>query len=99
MLRPGDDETLQKLQSEIQAVENQVDMWIRDLAEISHDRTRLDIEWIQLRCKLQRSMTHIEMAHIDFELIEQQHRDIWRQFLYELPHADKRVNTEITETP
>ncbi|CAD5214996.1 unnamed protein product [Bursaphelenchus okinawaensis] len=95
-LRRGNPELLQQLQKDIQAVENQVDIWMRDLAEISSDRTNLDIELIQLRCKLQRSMTNIELAHIDFEMIEEQHRDIWRRFLYELPKPEKRV-ADITE--
>lgn len=36
-------ELLTQLQKEISAVETQVDIWIRELAEINGDRTRLDV--------------------------------------------------------
>lgn len=43
---------LKRLDDEIRAVEKQVDGWIKNLAEISEDRTKLNIDLINLRCKL-----------------------------------------------
>ncbi|KAI6176710.1 hypothetical protein M3Y97_00828400 [Aphelenchoides bicaudatus] len=80
-----DNQVLKRLDSEIRAVEKQVDEWMKDLAEVSSDRTKLNIDLIQLRCKLRHSLTNINLAHIDFEVIEQQHRDVWRKFLYDIP--------------
>uniref|UniRef100_A0AC35TIG5 Uncharacterized protein n=1 Tax=Rhabditophanes sp. KR3021 TaxID=114890 RepID=A0AC35TIG5_9BILA len=81
-VKPNESEVLEKLQKEIRAVESQVDIWIRELSEINEVRTHLDMEFIKLRSKLQRSMTNIEIAHLDFDKIEKHHRDIWKKFLY-----------------
>jgi hypothetical protein len=35
---------LKRLDTEIRAVEKQVDGWMKDLAEVSHDRTRLNVK-------------------------------------------------------
>uniref|UniRef100_A0AC34QGQ9 Uncharacterized protein n=1 Tax=Panagrolaimus sp. JU765 TaxID=591449 RepID=A0AC34QGQ9_9BILA len=75
-------ELLQQLQREISAVEAQVDIWIKELAEINGDRTRLDIEFIKLRSQLQYSMTNTEIAQLDLETMERRHREMWKKFLY-----------------
>uniref|UniRef100_A0A7E4WC89 Uncharacterized protein n=1 Tax=Panagrellus redivivus TaxID=6233 RepID=A0A7E4WC89_PANRE len=77
-------ELLNQLQREISAVETQVDIWIRELAEINDDRTRLDIEFVKLRSQLQKSMTNIEIAQLDFETMERRHCDMWKNFLYNM---------------
>ncbi|KAI6235686.1 hypothetical protein M3Y95_00077900 [Aphelenchoides besseyi] len=97
-LKKDDPVLLKRLQRDIRAVESQVNCWMRDLAEISGDRTKLDIELIKLRCKLQRSMTNIEIAHIDFEFIEAQHREIWDQFLSEIPSSKSNIRPKPTES-
>lgn len=88
-LKPTEPEVLEKLQKEIKAVEDQVDIWIRELSEINEVRTHLDIEFIQLKAKLQRSMTNIEIAHLDFDTIEENHRLIWKKFLYNTRQLSK----------
>ncbi|TKR78289.1 hypothetical protein L596_019119 [Steinernema carpocapsae] len=79
--KPADPEHLVSLQKEIRSIERQVDAWIREIAAINDARKKLDIEFIQLRSKLQRSATNIEIANIDFEKLEHQHRDKWKSFL------------------
>ncbi|KAH7731895.1 hypothetical protein AAVH_00793 [Aphelenchoides avenae] len=81
-LKPGDPEIMSRLRREIRAVQTQVAVWIRELAEITGNRTELDIEFIQLHSKLQRSMTSIEIAHFDLDALETQHRNMWKKFLY-----------------
>uniref|UniRef100_A0A0N4Z2M3 Nsp1_C domain-containing protein n=1 Tax=Parastrongyloides trichosuri TaxID=131310 RepID=A0A0N4Z2M3_PARTI len=88
-VKPTSPEVLEKLQKEIKAVEDQVDIWIRELSEINETRTHLDIEFIQLKSKLQRSMTNIEIAHLDFDTIEKNHRNIWKKFLYNTRQLSK----------
>ncbi|KAE9550694.1 hypothetical protein FO519_006095 [Halicephalobus sp. NKZ332] len=73
---------LQQLQREISAVETQVDIWIKELAEINGDRTRLDIEFIKLRSQLKYSKTNIGIAQLDLETMERRHREMWKKFLY-----------------
>ncbi|VDM43217.1 unnamed protein product [Toxocara canis] len=80
--KPVDARTVAELQKEIQHVESQVDIWMKELAEINEARTNLDIEFIRLRSKLQRSVTNIEVANIDFDRLERLHSDMWENFLY-----------------
>ncbi|KAK0417430.1 hypothetical protein QR680_013004 [Steinernema hermaphroditum] len=79
--KPADPALLLSIQKEIRSIERQVDTWIREIAAISDARTKLDIEFVQLRGKLQRSVTNIEIANIDFEKLERNHRDKWKSFL------------------
>uniref|UniRef100_A0A915AMZ9 Tektin n=1 Tax=Parascaris univalens TaxID=6257 RepID=A0A915AMZ9_PARUN len=80
--KPVDANTVAELQKEIEHVESQVDIWMKELAEINEARTNLDVEFIRLRSKLQRSMTNIEVANIDFDRIERLHHDTWKNFLH-----------------
>uniref|UniRef100_A0AC34GS07 Uncharacterized protein n=1 Tax=Panagrolaimus sp. ES5 TaxID=591445 RepID=A0AC34GS07_9BILA len=81
--KPGNPpDLLNQLQREISAVETQVDIWIRELADINDDRMRLDIEFIKLRTQLLSSMTNIEIAQLDLDSMERRHKDMWKNFLY-----------------
>ena len=84
-LRPHDPEILLRLKNEFNAVETQVDIWIRELMEIHDDRMILDVnngfEFVQMRSRLQKSLTNIELAHIDLENLQKQHHSIWKKFL------------------
>uniref|UniRef100_A0A1I8A2R8 Uncharacterized protein n=1 Tax=Steinernema glaseri TaxID=37863 RepID=A0A1I8A2R8_9BILA len=79
--KPADPALLLSIQKEMRSIERQVDTWIREIAAISDARTKLDIEFIQLRSKLQRSVTNIEIANIDFDKLERSHREKWKSFL------------------
>ncbi|VDD95147.1 unnamed protein product [Enterobius vermicularis] len=74
-------EEVDRLQREISFVEAEVDVWMKELAEVNDARTNLDIQFIQLRSKLQRSMTNVEVANIDFDLLEKNHCATWKNFL------------------
>uniref|UniRef100_A0A0N5AHW3 Spectrin repeat-containing domain protein n=1 Tax=Syphacia muris TaxID=451379 RepID=A0A0N5AHW3_9BILA len=74
-------EEVDRLQREISYVEAEVDVWMKELAEVNDARTNLDIEFIQLRSKLQKSMTNVEVASIDFDLLEKNHCATWKNFL------------------
>jgi chromosome segregation ATPase len=80
--KSGNPDLLNQLQREISAVETQVDIWIRELADINDDRMRLDIEFIKLRTQLLSSMTNIEIAQLDLDSMERRHKDMWKNFLY-----------------
>uniref|UniRef100_A0A914D907 Uncharacterized protein n=1 Tax=Acrobeloides nanus TaxID=290746 RepID=A0A914D907_9BILA len=77
-----DPESVQRLQREINAIQIQVDIWIREISEIRENREQLDVEFAKLRSQLQRSMTNLQIAHLDIEAIERHHQERWRNFLY-----------------
>ncbi|KAI1701864.1 hypothetical protein Ddc_17372 [Ditylenchus destructor] len=85
-MRPKDPSILTRLERDICAVEAQVNVFIRELTEINDDRTKLDMkhamEFIHLRTSMQRSMTNIELAHMDVDKLQNKHRRLWRQFLH-----------------
>jgi hypothetical protein len=84
-LKPTDSSHLHQLKREICAMESQVDIFIKELVDISKDRSNLNtnhaIEFIRLRASLQRSMTNLELAHTDIELMQRSHHKLWKRFL------------------
>uniref|UniRef100_A0A915DPP2 Uncharacterized protein n=1 Tax=Ditylenchus dipsaci TaxID=166011 RepID=A0A915DPP2_9BILA len=102
-LRPKEPALLIRLQREISAVESQVNIFIRELTDISDDRSKVDLkhalEFIHLRSNLQRSMTNIELAHIDIDVMQRSHHKLWKKFLVsDEEEQEETVNYMTTTT-
>ncbi|OZC06587.1 hypothetical protein X798_06433 [Onchocerca flexuosa] len=79
---PVDAETIIRLEDEVRKIGLQVNMWIRELTEISKARTKLEVQFICLRSNIRLNTVNIEMANMDIDRIELNYRQIWNDFLY-----------------
>ncbi|KAF8358986.1 hypothetical protein PRIPAC_93981 [Pristionchus pacificus] len=76
-----DQNELKRLEEELGKVNNQVQMWMRELDEVNDCRTELEITFVRLRSALQKSVTSVQLASIDLDLLQNRHADRWKKFL------------------
>ncbi|VDN85769.1 unnamed protein product, partial [Brugia pahangi] len=88
---PVDGKTVIQLENEIKKIEAQVNMWIRELAEINKARTKLEIEFVYLRSNIRLNTVNIEVANVDINRIELNHRQMWNNFLYNNDNNDNEL--------
>ncbi|CAI4221239.1 unnamed protein product [Auanema sp. JU1783] len=69
------------LEEEILSVDRQVCVWMKELQEINENRLQIEIRFLQLRNELKKSVTCVQLASIDFELIQMRHNERWSRFL------------------
>ncbi|EFO17937.1 hypothetical protein LOAG_10562 [Loa loa] len=79
---PVDFQTVIQLEDEIRKVEAQVNMWIRELAEINKARTKLEMKFVCLRSDIRLNTVNIEVANVDIDRIELDYRQMWNDCLY-----------------
>ncbi|GMT18991.1 hypothetical protein PFISCL1PPCAC_10288 [Pristionchus fissidentatus] len=79
--QPSDQIELKRLEEELGKVNNQVQLWMRELEEVNDCRTELEITFVRLRAALQKSVTSVQLASIDLDLLQNRHADRWKKFL------------------
>ncbi|KAM3722607.1 Uncharacterized protein ACO02O_05922 [Dirofilaria immitis] len=88
--RPADAKTIIQLEDEIRKIESQVNMWIRELIEISKARTILEVQFICLRSDIRLNMVNIEVANIDIDRIELNYHQMWNDLLHNNNNNDNK---------
>ncbi|VDP01510.1 unnamed protein product [Heligmosomoides polygyrus] len=73
---------LEALEAEVASVIRQVAVWTMELEEVNASRLQIEvIRFLQLGSELKKSVTCVQLASIDFELIQLRHNERWRRFL------------------
>ncbi|KAK5970543.1 hypothetical protein GCK32_011980 [Trichostrongylus colubriformis] len=72
---------LEALEAEVASVIRQVAVWTMELEEVNASRLEIEIRFLQLGSELKKSVTCVQLASIDFELIQMRHNERWRRFL------------------
>uniref|UniRef100_A0A0R3S4D6 Uncharacterized protein n=1 Tax=Elaeophora elaphi TaxID=1147741 RepID=A0A0R3S4D6_9BILA len=75
-----DAEKIKELENELRKVEAQVNMWLRELAEISKARTKLEIQFVCLRSDIRLNTVNIEVANVNIDRIELNYSQMWKDF-------------------
>lgn len=85
-LRPNDPAVLCHLQREIRAMEMQVDILIREIADISLCRKQIDLDnalnFLHQHICHQKELANVELATLDAHQLDGEHRIAWRTFLH-----------------
>uniref|UniRef100_A0A1I7XTA7 RBD domain-containing protein n=1 Tax=Heterorhabditis bacteriophora TaxID=37862 RepID=A0A1I7XTA7_HETBA len=91
--KPQSENELEALEAEIARVDRQVCVWMKELEEVNDNRVEIEIRFIKLGAALKKSVTCVQLASIDFELIQMKHDEQWRRFL-----ADHGTNDQVVKT-
>ncbi|PAV75977.1 hypothetical protein WR25_01587 [Diploscapter pachys] len=76
-----------KLEEEVDKVDREVTIWMKELEEVNAQRIELEIRCIRLGAELKKSITSVQLASIDFDLIHKKHEKYWQRFLAEQPSS------------
>uniref|UniRef100_A0A0K0DE94 Uncharacterized protein n=1 Tax=Angiostrongylus cantonensis TaxID=6313 RepID=A0A0K0DE94_ANGCA len=87
--KPCSPKELEALEAEIASVIRQVAVWTKELEEVNANRLDIEIRFLQLDSELKKSVTCMQLASIDFELIQLRHNERWRRFLADHVPSDK----------
>ncbi|XGW15673.1 hypothetical protein V3C99_001260 [Haemonchus contortus] len=79
--KPHSPKELEALEAEVASVIRQVAVWTMELEEVNASRLEIEIRFLQLGSELKKSVTCVQLASIDFELIQMRHNERWRRFL------------------
>ncbi|VDK59267.1 unnamed protein product [Gongylonema pulchrum] len=71
-----DPKVVEQLENEIKKMATQVEMWIRELADISEARTKLQMRYVRLRSMVHLNSLNMQMANIGIDRIEQNYDNI-----------------------
>lgn len=85
---------LQLLEEEIGLIDKQVCIWMKELEEINENRLQIEVDYgrmapltediqirfLQLGNELKKSVTCVQLASIDFELIQMRHKERWQRY-------------------
>ncbi|RCN51457.1 hypothetical protein ANCCAN_02408 [Ancylostoma caninum] len=80
---------LEALEAEVASVIRQVAVWTMELEEVNANRLQIEIRFLQLGSELKKSVTCVQLASIDFELIQLRHNERWRRFLADHVPSEK----------
>ncbi|KJH46271.1 hypothetical protein DICVIV_07658 [Dictyocaulus viviparus] len=86
---------LEALEAEINSVIRQVAVWTKELGEVNANRLQIEvnqqneIRFMQLSSEIKKSMACMQIASIDFELIQLRHNERWRRFLADHVPSEK----------
>ncbi|KAL3082569.1 hypothetical protein niasHT_030583 [Heterodera trifolii] len=83
--KSADPAMLTRLQREIHAMELQVDIWLREISDVSNEREKLQMqhafEFSHQNQHLQRNAANFELAKMDADFLCRKHCKMWHEFL------------------
>jgi len=74
-------QTLCYLHHELVLLRRQISIWVKELAAVDDDRRALRFKHVGKLDHLKRSITNIELAHNDFDQLDNSHGRNWSSFL------------------